>query len=198
MARAFLTVTDLATNQIVSRVDIAISTVEDFRPVWRDFKGPWHQSRLRMARTQGVSTGARWPSYMQTAERRQYRHIKAKITGVKAARLKPLHWENGKERLLPSLYNNRHPDNVWREMPRNVTIGTRVPYARNHDKGIGASPNWRNLRRYRIPKRPLLRIGLRALSDLNESVSRHAGRVAGGLGTGVRVGVTSDAVRSMR
>ena len=195
MATAFLQVIDEATGEIQTRVDLAISVVEDFRPVWQRYKTPWYRTRQRMFATQGRSTGATWPGYEQTAEREQYRWIKARITGNvgRIHRLKPLRWENGKERLAPSLMNPRHPDAIYTPRERSLTIGTRVPYASNHDKGQGYSPPWRNLRRYRIPKRPLLRFGTAALVSLNEVVSEHAAACAAEMGR-VEVGFSTDAV----
>jgi len=194
VGRAFLEVRDEATGEIETRVSLAILTVQDFRPVWRDFKAPWYATRRRMFATLGRSTGARWPEYSQTPEREQYRWIKARITGNvgRIHRLKPLHWEGGKERLRPSLESDRHIDSVWDERKDTLRMGTRVRYARNHDKGLGYSPDWRNLRRYRIPKRPLLRFGRDARVALNEAVSGHAARVANEVGR-VEVGFSTDA-----
>lgn len=196
MARAFLEVRDMGTNRVTTRVDLAISTVSDFRPVWRAFRRPWYATRKEMAETLGRSTGTPWRTYRQTAEKRQYQYIKAKIVGRRASTLKPLHWEGAKGRLLPSLYEDRHPDAVWRERPQDLTIGTRVPYATNHNRGVGYSPMWRNLRRYRIPKRPLFGFGRRALHAINNATSEHAGRAASVFGR-TEVGFSSSGVRRM-
>ena len=198
MARAFLTISDQATGKIQGRIDIAINVAEDFRPVWAEFKAPWYATRRRMFHTLGRSTGRAWPSYAQTPERNQYRWIKARITGNvgRIHRLKPLHWEGGKERLRPSLETSRHPDSIWRAREDSLEVGTRVPYARNHDRGIGHSPPWRNLRRYRIPKRPLLRFGRKALVKLADGVRDHAAAIARETGGRVEVGFASASILS--
>lgn len=196
MGRALLTVRD-PMGRIEQAIDLAISTAEDFRPLWRAWKSSWYRSRRRMAQTLGRSTGTPWPSYDRTPERHQYKWIKAKITGVDPSALKPLHWENSKERLLPSLYEPRHPFGVWRPQRDKVTMGTRVPYAREHNRGQGHSPNWRNLRRYRIPKRPLLKFGRQEIRELADATAEFAGAIASQATGRTRVGYTSGAVRRL-
>ena len=196
MGRALLTVRD-PMGRIEQAIDLAISTAEDFRPLWRAWKPSWYQSRRRMAQTLGRSTGTPWPTYERTPERNQYKWIKAKITGADPDTLKPLHWENSKGRLLPSLYVQRHPFGVWRPKRDGVTMGTRVPYARNHNRGQGYSPRWRNLTRYRIPRRPLLRFGRVEKRELADAVAEFAGTIAAQATGKTRVGRTSAAVRRL-
>ena len=193
MGRALITVRD-STGQIVTAVDLAIEKCSDFTQLWRDFRGPWYATRRLMVRTLGRSTGTPWPSYDQTPERRQYKWIKAKITGADPDKLKPLHWENAKGRLLPSVTEHRHPFGVWRPRKASLRIATRVSYAHYHNEGVGYSPRWPSLQRYRIPKRPLFGFGRDARSALADAVGQHAARVAGEVGR-TRVGYTSDAVR---
>lgn len=195
MGRALITVRD-STGQIVTAVDLAIEKCSDFTQLWRDFRGPWYATRRQMVRTLGRSTGTPWPSYDQTPERRQYKWIKAKITGADPDKLKPLHWENAKGRLLPSLTEYRHPFGLWRPRKTSLFIGTRVPYAKNHNEGVGYSPRWPGLQRYSIPKRPLFGFGRDARSALADAVGQHAARVAAEVGR-TRVGYTSDKVARM-
>ena len=51
-------------------------------------------------------------------------------------------------RLQDSLTNPNHPESIAKILPRSLTLGSNVPYARIHQKG---SPT--------MPKRPPIRIG---------------------------------------
>lgn len=204
MGSALLVIRDNATGAIIEAVDVAILKCEDFTPVWKRWRPEWYASRRQQRRTSGRSTGAPWVQYHRTTERERYMHFKGSITGRALGldpeqyrsrqflhSLRPLTWP-GKERLLPSLENPLHPDAIWISTEKKLTLGTRVPYARKHELGIGRAPA--HLGGHRIPKRPMLRIGTYALRTLNDAVSDYAAEIATELGR-TRVGYTSDQVR---
>jgi len=117
----------------------------------------WVHTRKQLYDSQGQSEGQRWPRYWQTAERRQYAVIKAKILGRRMTPADLLRWEPGNEVLRPSLLDSRHRLFIRREGKRAITLGTAVTYAINHDQGIGRAP--KNLGGHAIPRRRLVVIG---------------------------------------
>lgn len=121
---------------------------------WVDFWGPvdgqmsqaWANSRMLMFATQGASTGPKWPGYTQL-ESKYWVPIKKWSLGVR--KITPggiLRWsanpmqtaKAGKEVLWPSMCVPGAPGYVWNVQGNKVECGTAVPYAENHDKGIGS------------------------------------------------------------
>lgn len=121
---------------------------------WVDFWGPvdgqmsqaWANSRMLMFATQGASTGPKWPGYTPM-ERKYYVPMKTSVLRVRTiAKGGILRWTNnpmataaqGKEILWPSMCVPGAPGYVWNVQGNKVECGTAVPYAQNHDKGIGS------------------------------------------------------------
>lgn len=121
---------------------------------WVDFWGKvdgqmsqaWANSRMLMFATQGKSTGPKWPNYTPL-ETMYYLPVKKWALGVKQiGQGGILRWaknpmataQQGKEVLWPSMCIPGAPGYVWDVQGNKVQCGTAVPYARNHDQGIGS------------------------------------------------------------
>lgn len=171
MAGVSLTVTD-DLGRIVSRLETAIEHVEDFRPMWRRIQPAWEARGREMFRTQGRSTGTPWPSYDQTIERAFYLPWKSGVTGRSPESLMPLRWPGNREVLAPSLMSTRDPYAVYRYGRTRLVAGTDVPYAGNHDRGVGRAPE--RMGGHAIPRRPLLGFGRTFVRAVAEASREHA------------------------
>ena len=129
-----------------------------------------------MFQSLGSSTGARWPSYDDTPEGDHYVYVKAAILGIGVSSHDVLRWAPGRERLFPSLVSTRHPLSIWSPRRRRLAMGSAVPYASNHDRGIGRAPEWAGGQA--IPKRPLLRFGRYFLDKMQDAISEQAAELA--------------------
>lgn len=143
--------------------EASIPKIADYRTpapgrisLWDLMGRSWRSSRRWMWQTQGASTGTPWPYYDQTAEADWYRWYKAGVYRRLLSVFDVLRWERG-ERLRPSMVQRTHPEYIQREGRADLVLGTAVPYARNHDLGIGRAPE--RMGGHAIPRRPLLAFG---------------------------------------
>lgn len=167
-----ITVTD-DTGDLIQRMVIATNTVADWTPFFRSWRVLWLDSRKEMFSTSGASIGAPWPMYSKATSEAQYAAIKGKLFGRRMRRQDLLRWLGGRERLYPSLTEEGHTDTLYEETGKtSASYGTRVPYAGNHDKGVGVGPAWAGS--HRIPKRPLMLFG----HQLEQATSTLAGAFA--------------------
>ena len=138
------------THKGIYQLEGAIRNCQEWVDFWGKRDGQmsqaWANSRIVMFATQGKSTGPQWPSY--TAEEKRY-YVPMKTHVLKVRKIEKggiLRWTSqpmstaaqGKERLWPGMCVTNDPQYVWDVTGNRVQCGTSVPYARNHDQGIGA------------------------------------------------------------
>lgn len=109
--------------------------------------------------SEGASVGAKWRGYT-SAERRWYIPYKRKMLGVE---LPMLRWSRsnskavgGKERLYPSMVmkpGSKGREYIAKASKFGFEYGSRVPWAKNHQRGTG---NYKG--KYQIPKRTILKM----------------------------------------
>lgn len=144
----------------------------DGRSAWDRIEDVWIESREELFDSYGVSEGTPWPRYADTEEAKVYRHAKAAILEIPISEIERdrLRW-GGPNRLMRSMtggsseYWYRHSID-WME------VGTAVPYAVNHDQGIGVGPWWGG--DAPIPRRPLLSMGEATLGRVEEVIIDYA------------------------
>lgn len=89
--------------------------------------------------TQGRTAGGQWEGY--TGDEKPYGIIKRILIGDQnGSRL--LRWTPGSERLFPSVVSQGHPEHIEEVRGSTIRFGTSVPYAANHQHGIGRGPLW--------------------------------------------------------
>lgn len=135
------------TGAAVQSLEACIRGAGDWSGFWADKNGPisqaWAESRRVMFATQGRSTGTPWPDYTDL-ERRYYVPVKKAITEAKrVTKADLLRWggkgdePGAKERLMPAMGVVTHREYIYRVEGNTATMGTSVPYARNHNLGVG-------------------------------------------------------------
>lgn len=197
---------DDQTERGVVMLELAARNAGDWSEFWGDRNSPlslaWAESRRDMFVSEGGSTGVRWPPY-SAKERKYYVPVKLAVLfrGQKSAsgfhRLNPgsiLRWTTSPsntaaapyERLYPSMCYPTHPEYVYNRVGNGVEMGTRVPYARNHNLGVGAYRRHFKTKSVFVPtpKRPLVRFG----DPFIETVRRALGQVVGAMDG--QVGIT--------
>lgn len=187
--------------------EAAIRTAGDWRKFWQGKRGNisqlWAKSRQEMFMTEGASTGSPWPKYTRQ-EQRYWLPIKRWSLGVR--RLDPgsiLRWTANPssasaaphERLYPSLCMVNDPDYIYKVSGNVVTLGTNVPYAINHDRGIGYYERRTSRKKsgsviIPTPKRPLLLFG----PNFTEDLRRQLIATAAVSGKGTKIGLTTSTV----
>lgn len=166
--------------RIQKALGVLFEAVSDARPVWQAFRhGTPHQGSGRSLiwpgrrwpdiiqeqyATEGRRGGTPWPSYDATGEPR-YKGFKYARTG---GFLVLMRWTPGKERLYPSLMNPAHPEHVFTSDARGMVVGTRVPYARGHQLGVGEQ-KWDKIP---LPRRPILALTDRDVLELAKGFQR--------------------------
>lgn len=156
--------------------DLRSPTLDGGPSLWDRYRPVWHSSRRRMYRTRGQYTGVTWPAYQTQGRRSERRYVAIKADIYRRAgrnfdkTSELLRWIRGNEKLYPSLGVQGHPDNVWRERPRELIVGTRLNYARRLGRS-GSIP--RRLGGGRHPARPLLELGGTASLDLRRVVAQY-------------------------
>ena len=123
----------------------------------------WLQTGAELVRSQGRSEGAPWGGYR--SEERRYVAIKGKIIGRRVTDADQLQGFK-RLRLIPSFIERGHPlgvggDEKRDRTARTIKLGSKVPYAGNHEYGRGVAPRWAWIdgRGYAIPRRQNLAIG---------------------------------------
>lgn len=136
MARAVLTIDVGAMGEVRQRIEFGIEELDDYSEMWPLVKQDYHDTRREAFATQGASLGTPWPGY-QLSER-QYVAIKGSVTGVRITDAHQLRWPGGQERLFPSYTGGA--EGVYRAAALSLALGSSVPYAFNHEYGIGTAP----------------------------------------------------------
>ena len=184
------------TERGVVMLELAARNAGDWSAFWGDKNSPlsqaWALSRREMFLTQGASTGATWPGYT-SMERKYWAPVKRAVLGV--SRLNKgsiLRWTTSPsssgaaayERLYPSMGYPSHPEYVYSVRGNGVEMGTAVPYARNHDKGIGAYKRRFKTKTVTVPtpRRPLTRFGDGFIDDLRFALGQVVGAMDGQVG----------------
>ena len=189
----------------VETLEACIRGAGDWSGFWGDKGGPistaWAASRRDMFLTQGKSTGTPWPAYTPL-ERKYYLPVKAWLTGLhKVDKTGLLRWDGrgpeptGKERLFPGMVLTSNREYVYQVSGNVATMGTKVPYARKHNLGVGAYVRkWRTKRGIKAipvptPRRPLLAFGRPFMLAVQNELEQTA------LKTGGKIGITSSELR---
>jgi len=207
MSSVFVRMTNSA-NDGVRVLEVAIRNAGDWSAFWgnkNDSEGvanDWANSRIEMFLSQGVSTGGKWPGYNQQ-ERRYYVPVKKAILGVphmqKGSVLRytttPQSTTAGhgpgnvKERLFPAMCDQQNGFFVYElNGDKNVvTMGTSLPYAWNHDQGLGTwTRRWKGKKAKTVviptPKRPLTRFGDPFINALRDRLGKAASNMGGKVG----------------
>jgi hypothetical protein len=193
------------TGKATGALEAAIRNAKDWKAFWAGKGGPisllWADSRKTMFATEGQSTGADWPKYTRQ-EQRYWLPIKRWSLGVKRIEQGGiLRWTPtprsstpaAHERLYPSMTITNHPNYVYNVSGTSVQLGTSLPYARNHNLGIGAYTRKTSRKKsgtvtVPTPKRPLVRFG-RPFAD---GVQKELNRTAMMQSAGKKVGITTD------
>lgn len=205
MSSAFLRMTNSA-NDGVRVLEVAIRNAGDWSAFWGKKNDPngvandWAESRIEMFLSQGVSTGMKWPGYNQQ-ERRYYLPVKNWVLGTK-------HMQKGSvlrytttpqsrtpgsapvsEKLFPAMTVQQNAYFVYETNGAGnvVTMGTSLPYAWNHDQGLGTwTRRWRGKKSKTVviptPKRPLTRFGDPFISALRDRLGQAASNMGGKVG----------------
>mgnify|MGYP003121082484 CR=1 FL=1 len=129
-------------EQINDTLGFAADVIDDWRPAFErlhdDFTGRIMPEQFA---TEGARAGARWQGYDNEPV---YRYVKSRILNTRTFPV--LRWATrpgppqAGERLYPSLVEQGHPLHVGRITRTSFSFGTRVPYARKHQLGIGIVP----------------------------------------------------------
>jgi len=193
------------TGAAVETLEACIRGAGDWSQFWADRNGPlakaWADSRRKMFLTQGRSTGTPWPDYNKL-ERKYYLPIKKWLTGhEKITKASLLRWDGtgpeptAKERLFAAMTVTSHREFIYRVTGNSVTMGTSVPYARNHNEGRGAYVRtWKRKRGVKMlailtPKRQLVAFGTPFILAVRKEMQAIA------MKSGGKVGVTSKELR---
>ena len=192
-------------HQGIYQLEAAIRNAGEWQKFWGDKSSPlslaWAESRKVMFATQGSSTGPKWPGYTRQ-EQRYWLPIKRWSLGVKT--IQPggiLRWnarpqsstKGNKERLWPSFCLVNDPNYVYTVTGNKVEMGSAVPYAENHDKGVGAYTRRTSRKKsgtvtIPTPKRPLVRFGDPFIDAVRDAMKSLAMMQA----SGSKVGITSN------
>lgn len=184
------------TERGVVMLELAARNAGDWSSFWGDknseLSRAWALSRREMFLTQGASTGATWPAYT-ALERKYWAPVKRAVLGVKTLdKGSILRWTTSPsssgaaayERLYPSMGYPSHPEYVYNVRGNGVEMGTRVPYARNHDKGLGSYKRRFKTKTVSVPTpcRPLTRFGDGFISDVRRALGQVVGAMDGQVG----------------
>ena len=193
------------TGAAVQSLEACIRGAGNWSGFWSDKDGPiakaWATSRRQMFLSQGRSTGTPWPDYTKE-EKRYYLPVKKWLTGhAKMGKASLLRWDgtgpepSAKERLFPAMSVTTHREFVYRVSGNVATMGTSVPYARNHNLGLGSyNRKWKRKRGVKViqvptPKRPLLEFGRPFIMAVRTELKAVA------IASGGKVGITSQELR---
>lgn len=100
----------------------------DFDAIHENVTRPHMRNHVEeMYDSSGAHAGAEWMDYEESGETKYAAFKQAVVDGPNATKL--LRWEDGMERLHPSLTNPSHPLHVERMNGAEFVFGTRVDYA---------------------------------------------------------------------
>jgi hypothetical protein len=190
-------------HQGIYELEAAIRNCQDWQKFWADENGTlslaWAESRRVMFATQGSSTGPKWPGYTRQ-EQRYWLPIKRWSLGVKT--IQPggiLRWsakpqsqtKSNKEVLWPSFCLVNDPNYIYDVKGNHVEMGSKVPYAANHDKGVGAYTRRTSRKKsgtvtIPTPKRPMVRFGDTFIEAVRDAMKKLP------MMQGAKVGITSN------
>jgi hypothetical protein len=186
-------------------LETAIRNAGDWTAFWQDRNGgvseDWRESRIDMFLSQGASTGRRWADYNRM-EKRYYVPVKSWVLGgVKMTKGSVLRYTTtpqsrspgsggkAKERLFPAMTVASNANYVYTvdRSKNTVELGTNLPYAWNHDQGIGGwTRTWGRANKKTVtvltPRRPLTLFGDTFISDLRHRLGVAASNMQGKVG----------------
>jgi hypothetical protein len=146
-----------------------LDNVEDWRALGPEVHDFFIAKQIKLFATEGGSEGAKWPDY--SGQERKYAGYKRGIVGDAYAK-RLLRWTPGREILYPSLTESRHAQHVWDVQQQRFTFGTRVPYAMNHQKGVGIGPMGE-----RIAQRKIAVLSTASVTELKQMILKFVGLV---------------------
>lgn len=163
-----LIVTD-DTGAIVQAIEARLDGLSDFRPLWNQLRGPWEDRSRRMFATNGRDTETPWRDYTE-AELARYVPFKMRVLGISGdPNRELLRWGGSAgERLRPSLENTRHPEAIWTETPKVLTVGSSSPGAAPSEYGKSKAKKW--MGGYMVPQRRILGFGRQFARDVSIEV----------------------------
>jgi phage gpG-like protein len=146
-----------------------LDNVEDWRALGPEVHEFFIAKQIKLFATEGTSEGIKWPDY--SGQEPKYAVYKREMVGeAYADRL--LRWMPGREILYPSLVSSRHAQHVWDVQQQRFTFGTRVPYAMNHQKGVGTGPTGE-----RIAQRKIAVLSTASVTELKQIILKFVGLV---------------------
>ncbi len=166
----------------LSRFDVPVSGPHGGAPqsLWDLIARDWRTSRLRMFATLGRDTESPWPTYEQTAEREFYAHWKRGVLGaVRGPWRTELRWPET-DRIFRGLTEPGNPYYVDARTPTTIELGTSLPYAYQHDRGVGRAPP--RLGGHAIPRRPLTRLGRWLTQSIERDLVDYADDIGASIG----------------
>jgi len=203
------------TGKAEGALEAAIRNAKDWKKFWAGKGGPisllWAETRKQMFATEGQSTGADWPKYTRQ-EQRYWLPIKRWSLGVKRIEQGGiLRWTPtprsstpaAHERLYPSMTVTNHPHYVYDVSGTQVQLGTSLPYARNHNLGVGAYTRKTSRKKsgtvtIPTPKRPLVRFGKPFAYGVQQELNRTALLQSAGKKVGITTTGLADRVSFAR
>ena len=147
-----------------------ISNLENFRAIGDEVHKIVRDDHERTFKTEGGNIRAKWPRY--TGSEFLYGILKKRMLGEKLGE-RLLRWEEGKERLYPSVVEASHPEHVWKVEGREFVFGTKVPYAYRHQLGKGTGPA--SLGSPQIKERRFIGLSRKGAADIRRAMARHVG-----------------------
>lgn len=146
-------------GEVVQRLVLSADNLARWDTFFEQLHPVWLRSRVRQFETAGAELGTPWAMYSRATGEHRYAAAKASIFGRRLTQQDLLRWltGDGQERLYPSITDPNHPEHVAVIGRDSASFGTRVPYAGNHNDGIGRGPEWAG--DYPIPARPFMGFG---------------------------------------
>lgn len=193
MASAFLAISTNS-GELLEALELAISTVGDFSPLWVSLPRPMVERGIRMYESHGFG---QWQGYEHEPT---YEAVKSAMFDRDLSYDDLCRWDaegdgahstsTADEVLHPSLTNALDPYFFLEHTALSAEIGTMVPWASDVELG-GVGPEWGGSEPY--PGRSLTDIDDVFLEDLRALLSAYAAQVAGAI-DGTTVGLTKGDV----
>lgn len=126
----------LGVGQTLAQLREMQDRLANWEPIGNDIHKHLIFRQKQLFKSEGRSEGITWPDY---GGEPKYGALKqALVDQGKIQGMDRLRYRGGpRERLYPSLTQQKHPDHVWSIKGTQIRFGTKVPYAFKHDEGAG-------------------------------------------------------------
>jgi hypothetical protein len=122
---AKLTVKGKSFGDYAKLLRLATKEVKDVRPTLNRVVYPWYVMHVEeQFRTAGKHGGQAWSFRGEP----KYQHMKTRRHGMPYGKM-PMLLPDDRAKLLPSLIDANHPDSLFRLMPGQLILGSRLEYA---------------------------------------------------------------------